>query len=361
MTQPVRFDDLTLEFLQQCLIKKGLEGADLKGFELTEVPEPGQAAAMTFIDLQHTSPNLPRRLIAKQKTEFVAAAEYVEKLGAASREVAFYDNIGKACLMDIPESYHGHYDRKSGEFLLIMEDRTGPPPGDWVTANIDQARSLIDGLKAMHSKWWEDEAIINADWTAKFSSQTGSMLQVMHETFQSCALEFNEVFKDDIDEHFAECVVKAYEKPRLLTAFDSMSKTLVHGDYHYKNALFPVDQPAVVFDWQTAGYGPASIDLARTFIFLGEDNANIHTVALLDNYHSAITSAGISYSRDQLSEDMSLGFIYNLWLSVAALMETDIHIIRDVIAAQGSTLQELCGTMSSHIARGGSLEFMESY
>jgi hypothetical protein len=63
-------------------------------------------------------------------------------------------------------------------------------------------------------------------------------------------------------------------------------------------------------------------------------------------------AAGIAdYSFDQLQADMFLGYLYTLWLVTAALMETDIQIIRDVGADKGSTLKQrvrhqqcACGT-----------------
>jgi hypothetical protein len=364
MSKPKQFSDITLPFLQRCLSAKGHDGDQLKGFSTSEVPEPGQTAAMTFIDLAYdtSSKGLPGRLIAKQRTDYEEAAAYIDSVGGTSREISFYAHIGKACQLDIPEFYYGYYEKESGEFLLIMEDRTGPPPGDWVTANLTQAESLMQSLVNMHAHWWQDPSISGAGWTAKFSSEPGCTLQVMQQSFQGCAESFVEVFKDEIDDHLADLVTSAFNKPHLIEAFDNRVKTLIHGDYHYKNALFPPGQAPVVFDWQLAGHGPPSIDIGRTFIFLGGSDINAQTDALLLKYHQALEAAGIAnYTYNQLQEDMALGFLYNVWLTIVALMETDVQIIRQVIAAKGSSVEKVLLDSSQRVAHSDCQAFVDAY
>jgi len=361
---PIKFEDITLAFLRSCLTENGLSGETLTGFDLSDVPEPGQTAAMAFINLysEKADVDLPTRLVAKQKTDHSDAFEYVEKLGATKREVDFYNQIGSACQMTVPKAFYGRYEQTTGDFLLIMEDRSGPQAGDWVTANLSQAQGLISNLVTMHSRWWESSQIKNADWSAGFSSEPGCFMHVMQQTFQDCATSFIDVFKDEIDDAYAELVLVAYNKPQAIRAFDNARSCLIHGDYHYKNAFFPEEALPIVFDWQCAGYGSPTIDLARVFIFLKGDGVDQQTDSMLAEYHTALTEAGVEhYSVSALQHDMALGYLYNTWLSVNALMETDINIIRDVIAAQGSDLQTVLFEMSARTRHSGCKEFIETY
>lgn len=360
---PTGFSELSLEFLQSCLTANGHDGSLLKDFRLAELPEPGQTAAMAFVELDYGgAPGAgPSRLVAKQKTDFADAQAYIEKLGATEREVAFYDQIGDACQMPIPKGYYGAY--KHGDFLLLMEDKSGPKPGDWITATTEQARGMLGNLQSMHAHWWENEDLKKADWSAGFNSESGCFMQTMQATFQMSAKGFLESFKDELEDNMAETILAAYNKPEVISAFDSMTGTLIHGDYHFKNAFFPEDAAPIVFDWQCSGYGTPTIDLARVFIFLrGGDDMDKETDEMLIDYHSALAARGISsYSLTQLQADMAPGFLYNTWLTVNALMETDVELIRSIVESHGSTLSELMTDFNARIKHSGCREFIENY
>ena len=188
-------------------------------------------------------------------------------------------------------------------------------------------------------------------------------MQVMQDTYQGNAEAFVQKFKDELDDHFAETVLAIYTKPDVIRAFDAAKGTLIHGDYHYKNAFFPEQSAPIVFDWQCAGHGTPTIDLARVFIFLrGGQATDDATDLLLADYQAALESSGISdYSLPALKDDMALGFLYNIWLTVNALMETDVQIIRSIIESHGSTLEVLMKDFSARILHSGTREFVEAY
>jgi thiamine kinase-like enzyme len=361
---PTSFSEITLEFLQYCLTDNGHRGELLTGFELTSLDEPGQTAAMSFIQLNYDGErgDCPDRLVAKQRTDFSDAWEYIEKMGITQREIDFYEHIGDQCQMTVPRGYYGQQ-AAQGDFLLLMEDKSGPHPGDWVTATLDQAKGLIGNLEAMHAHWWENQELKNASWTAGFNSEPGSFMQVMQDTYQKNAEAFVQTFNDELDDHLAETVLAAFKKPDVIRAFDPAKGTLIHGDYHYKNAFFPEESAPIVFDWQCAGHGTPTIDLARVFIFLrGGQEMDEATDLMLADYHAAIEASGVSdYSLSALTEDMALGYLYNIWLTVNALVETDVQLIRSIIESHGSTLEVLMEDFSARIRHSGAREFIEAY
>jgi aminoglycoside phosphotransferase (APT) family kinase protein len=120
--------------------------------------------------------------------------------------------------------------------------------------------------------------------------------------------------------------------------------TLVHGDLKRRNLRVGVlaGVPAVaVFDWETAGWGPPAVDLARSACSRPERRLNV----CLDTYRSA-RSPGLTLTREEVERQAAAGTILRCltaisWraLSLGPLWhDCDDHVRKQVLGGRAETL-----------------------
>jgi len=102
---------------------------------------------------------------------------------------------------------------------------------------------------------------------------------------------------------------------------EESSLTLMHGDAHYWNFMFPRNdnqQQALLLDWSEWEIGIGCYDLAFMIAcFWYPDRRQRHEAAILNQYHKVLLENGVSsYSRQECDFDYRLGIMRNLILPI---------------------------------------------
>jgi len=132
---------------------------------------------------------------------------------------------------------------------------------------------LLDGLAAMHARFWQapelrDPALglcDSAGLLQMFSPLMVAQLDDITTKHPQMLTRGWQILQESVAPDVAAILAQLMADPQpLLTVLDTQPWTLVHGNLQYGNmALLPGGRPQpVFFDWQTAGYSSAIIDLA---------------------------------------------------------------------------------------------------
>ncbi|HEU4433978.1 MAG TPA: aminoglycoside phosphotransferase family protein [Pyrinomonadaceae bacterium] len=257
-----------------------------------------------------SAPTLPDRLLLKWAIEESPAPERGEP------EIVFYRQLAPAlpsppmirCLATATPA--------SKEQWLILEDlrssHTNPP---WPERPSDKAvYDAVAVLAQLHARWWEAPALGSTvgHW------HTETALRTMVHGFRDHLPGFFADLGDDLplaDRGVLETAFNSSLRP-WLRLLDRRALTVVHGDAHTWNFLFPRagDGVPYIFDWQLWHLDVAAKDLAF-MIGLHWDRSTRQQLELplLHFYHEELIRAGIdTYSFDDLMLDYRRCLVRNL-------------------------------------------------
>ena len=256
-----------------------------------------------------SSPALPGRLLLKWPIE---QSNVLER----SAETGFYRDVAPTlssppiarCLATAPAS--------SAEQWLLLEDLRSThdcPP--WPERPSDhEVRAAVGVLGRLHARWWHDSS---------HDSTLGEphTLASVHNMVGDIAAHlpaFVDALGDDLSPHdrqLLESVFSSGLKPWLRLA-EPRHLTLIHGDAHTWNFLFPRTGKGTPYliDWQTWHRDVGARDLAF-MIALHWDRAIRQRLerSLLESYHKELEEAGIAtYPFEELLLDYRRCVVRNL-------------------------------------------------
>lgn len=299
--------------LTSALIAAGtLRQGAIRSVEITErIKTP--ISNLWFLEVDYaagSSPELPTRLLLKWPIEQSPAPERGEP------ELIFYRELAPAlpsppmvrCLATAPLT--------SKEQWLILEDlrssHTNPP---WPHRPTDkEVYAAVAVLACLHAHWWESPAL----GSTIGSPHTDTSLRTMVYGFRDHLPGFLNDLGDDlplVDRLLLEEVFNSSLRP-WLRLLEQRALTVIHGDAHTWNFLFPRTGEGIPYliDWQLWHPDVGVKDLAF-MIGLHWDRAAREQLELplLHCYHQELISAGISsYSFDDLFLDYRRCLVRNL-------------------------------------------------
>ena len=266
-----------------------------------------------FLEVEYaagSSPELPNRLLLKwARHESPAPA-------AGDSEVVFYRELAPAlpsppivrCLATAASD--------SGQRWLIIEDlrssHTNPP---WPQRPADNAvHDAVRVLARIHAQWWEAPELGSTIGTP----HTETDLRTMVNGFKAHLPGLFADLGDDLppaDRVVLEAVFNSSQRP-WLRLLDSRALTVIHGDAHTWNFLFPLSGQGTTYliDWQVWHLDIGARDLAF-MIALHWDRATRRQLELplLHVYHEELISAGVNnYSFGDLMVDYRRCVVRNL-------------------------------------------------
>lgn len=266
-----------------------------------------------FLEVTYSAdvfPNLPTRLLLKWAHEESAAPE------RGDPEVVFYRNLAPLlssppvaqCLATAPPT--------SKERWLIIEDlrstHTNPP---WPERpNDKEVHDAVAVLAQVHARWWEAPELGSTVGT----SHTETKLRTMVHGFRDQLPNFFVDLGDDLplaDRQVLEAAFNSSLRP-WLRLLDQRALTVIHGDAHTWNFLFPRSGQGMPYliDWQVWHLDLGARDLAFMIALHWDRTARRQLeLSLLRRYHYELNSAGISnYSFDDLLLDYRRCLVRNL-------------------------------------------------
>jgi len=301
---PKRIDDVTNGWLSQVLEaevndqqrERIGEGIGLMGdiYRLGLDYAEGQAAGPASVVVK-----LPSTL-EENRAQGVA-------LGMFSAEVTFYNQLAPRVSVGMPGIYFAAVAENGADFVIVMEDLSALSMVDQsVGMNVEQARSAVEVLAAVHAAFWDDVDKPELDW---IPTQTGPRIEFVDSMMAEIFPVFSEHFGDELPEGglaLYEQFIGNYLK--IMKVICARSPwTIAHQDFRIENLLFgvPGSGRVVVLDWQGIGRGVGAYDLA--YVLGGSMTSElrrVHERELVSAYHSALEAAGVEgYGSAQAWED----------------------------------------------------------
>ncbi|MFZ9726981.1 MAG: phosphotransferase [Ilumatobacteraceae bacterium] len=208
------------------------------------------------------------------------------------REVKFFKTLAKDVPFRVSQSYYGEVNEETSQFAMVVEDLGSLRIVDQVKGMaIDDARRAVDGVAAMHAKWWGKADALAADGTTISLGDPiypAVVPMVFAEGWEKCTKEIK--MPDSIMQvgpRFGAAVAP------LLSSLAQGPNTLAHGAYRAANSLFGNDDELVVLDFQLIGTGIGAYDLAY-FITqsISADDASRYERELFDRWIDGLLSRG---------------------------------------------------------------------
>jgi hypothetical protein len=191
------------------------------------------------------------------------------------------------------------------EYLLLMHDVSeGLFDNKEITPQTIYA--LLDALAAMHAMFWEDEALKDPELGLCTPDQMVKTFWKEHlhrYRHDNKATEYInagwDAFFELVPPDVCDAVQQLMEDPQpLFRKLAQLPATLVHGDYRLGNlALMPKTNQVIAFDWQHAGYAPATLCLS--WFIMGDNTLSVNEAA--------------EYYRQQLATRLGKRFDPDLW------------------------------------------------
>ena len=287
------------------------EGAIIKAAITERIKTP--ISNLCFLEVDYavgSSPRLPNRLLLKWTVEQSPAPERGEP------ELNFYRELARQlpsppmvqCLATAP--------RTGKEQWLILEDLrssyTNPPWPERPTDN--EVYEAVAVLAHLHAHWWEAPALGSTVGTF----HTGVSLRTMVYGFRDHLPGLVDDLGEDLplcDRLLLEEVFNSSLRP-WLRLLDRRALTVVHGDAHTWNFLFPRSgqgKPYLI-DWQLWHPDVGPKDLAFMMGLHWDRTVRDQLeLPLLQFYHQELIGAGVSnYSFDDLFLDYRRCLVRNL-------------------------------------------------
>jgi hypothetical protein len=257
-------------------------------------------------------PDLPRRMILKVP---FAGNEGALEMGRA--EIAAYHKIFAVMKEPlVPLFFADDIDEETGRSQLLLQDlsETHVCGGAKEDIAVWQWERAVETLAGFHALWWESDRL----------GSMGQMLTVA----DIDAIEAR--MKTDLPKFFVELgseitleIKKTYETAlEFLPDFwrkrytVAARNTLIHGDAHSWNFLFPRQESgrALMIDLATLRVRPATNDLAYLMALKWKRGLRAQLeLPLLQHYHAALLKCGVqNFSPNYSWEDCLLSYRYSI-------------------------------------------------
>jgi Ecdysteroid kinase-like family len=345
-------DHVTPEWLTRVLQDRGHLASGRVAAVHLKATRPTPASLVAHLEVQYTddaAASVPSQLFLKTSRPDLIAAFPLR----GQKEVAFYTRIA-ATMPDPPvvRCYDAVYAPEAQKFHLVLEDvsashfQTGwpvPPPQP-------QCAQAIDCLAKLHAHWWDHASLPQVVGARPTAASVQQLFSGVEHTLPG--------FLDFLGDRLSgtRCAVYAQAlrvaPPLTQRLLAGHGLTLVHGDAHVWNFLFPHngDTDTVrIIDWEGWRVGLGTMDLAYMMAlhWYPERRARLEQ-ALLRRYHAQLLTHGVvGYEWDACWYDYRLAAVRNLFIPMwqwAAKLAPAIwwsHLERAMLAFEDLHCSEL--------------------
>lgn len=243
------------------------------------------------------------------------------KVGKSSKEHYFYTHIAQELPASLlPRCFYTGYDDATGLTCLLLEDLEAtyfqteyplPPPLPWCEATVQE-------LAKIHACFWNDPRLetvfrpaiaTGRAWTDRLSLAVQSIPAFLDFLGDRLAPDRKKIYQ------------QIYQKDAAFLQFPPVHQTLIHGDLHFWNVLFPRSpgkDTLRFIDWNMWDISRPTDDLAYLIaLHWFPERRSRFEKRLLDLYFSALGECGITdTSRADLWQDYGVSLIRNLLIPV---------------------------------------------
>ena len=267
---------------------------------------------------------------------------YPEYTGVCYKEVEFYARTDLSADLPLLKCYNSAFSFKPGGTYLLFEDlsethftpdlsESRTNPYSKYPLSEKQYEGAINCLASIHSHWWNRPGFRRMICSEESKKVFAFFVESVGEKLG--------YFFDYLGDKISSKVQKLYES--ILAAYPTLywnyidngaQLTIVHGDAHFENFMFPRNQDnghIVLLDWQIWRVDVGCSDLAH-MMTLGwfPNQRKLLEKRMLRHYHKRLVQHGINnYSWEDCWYDYRLGAIRSLFMPVhflGALNESDV-------------------------------------
>jgi thiamine kinase-like enzyme len=297
------------EWLSQVLRENGLlDRGSVTGVVTKSGPKSRSSIVRLILNYTEDAPtSAPRRIMLKLPAGMI--------VGSVDRESEFYTSVAPKMVNPPTIQCYGA-GISGGKYYLLLEDLSDThfahPPA-MIPPLRAQSDQIITALAQLHAAWWEHPSLgitignLPNPETARtlvneavssfpgFADFLGDRLSAGRHALYA---KIFDSFVDKLGERFAT----------------SRGFTLIHGDPHIGNFLYPIDEAKDtlrILDWKSWDVGPVTDDLAymMALFWFPERRARLER-PLLVYYHSLLLGCGVqNYTWDALWHDYRLSVI----------------------------------------------------
>jgi hypothetical protein len=335
---PTDLDGLTPAFLSEVL------GAEVASVDGSLVAAQGAVSTAARLELGYASDGRgPEAVFAKWSSPIEAVRQMAAQNGMYRREVRFYQDLAESSDVAKPACHFAGWDRKSDEFLLILEDMSASRVGNFYSSSLEDVRQVVEALPRFHARWWEHEDLRRLRWLFPLDhpAASGGLQAAFAAALPVAQQRFPSEFGGALGA-VAVAIVEGY--PEIASRYGARPATLAHSDLHLQQVFFPGEHGGrfAIFDWQTIGRGFAGQDVARVIgMSLTPEMRRAHERELVELYHRGLVEAGVAaYPFETCWDDYRLGMSWSALLNVVAGASVDQAAMDADAAEHGTTLAE---------------------
>ncbi len=234
-----------------------------------------------------------------------------EVFRSTRKEATFYELVrGSEQSKALLTSFGTTIDDSAKSAVILMEDKGEEfYVTEWpVPPQIGACKQAVRALAAIHATWWNSPALEGKE----VDRLTDRIVNLPDEPSRSVLAAFLDALGDGISKPRRAIVEQLLERyPRTLERriAETNHQTLVHGDAHFWNVLFPKDESQVPIwiDWQAWGVSFGAFDLAYMIgLHWFPERRNRFEKDLLRTYLAELHQRGIDYLYDDLIYDYRL-------------------------------------------------------
>jgi Ser/Thr protein kinase RdoA (MazF antagonist) len=239
---------------------------------------------------------------------------------AGQKEVRFYQVLVDGAIeLPVPRCYDAVCSEEGKGFHLLLEDlsETHVPLQAPLPPSKSQCEQVVDTLARIHAFWWDHPVLGRNLGTLPSEVPEWDFCGGLGETFPRFVDFVGEGLFDDRREIYERVLVSAPALSKRWT--EGKHLTLVHGDAHAWNFLYPRDPDKDVprlLDWDawSVSIGPSDLAFLIALFWFPERRARMERT-LVKRYHERLLTYGVKgYDWDVCWDDYRLGVIQCLFL-----------------------------------------------
>ncbi len=321
---PKSIEQLDVELLSDCL------GTDIVDFDATRIgADRGMLGEIYLLHLTYpstpTGPAGPTEIVAKFAALRHGSLASAKRGGAHERELRCFDEFLADTEVNTPRCHGAFYDPHDATFLLLQDAIDNDPTIDQLTGlSLEQARLVLTEAARLHARWWNDPRLAAATWLPPLDGP-----QRVHNLTTLAATgwpKLTDMLGNELTEAEQRLGAELPERVHAaLTELARLPATLLHCDLRADNLLFsPSGDKVTIVDWQGAGTGPPSFDLAYFLTqSLTVEDRRAHEDDLLDFYRDQLAHAGLHLSSSEVRAGYSASLHYGLVIACALPLIAD--------------------------------------
>jgi hypothetical protein len=292
-------DQVTPRWLTATLARGGhLPAGEVKSVALRRVHEEQLHSVSYFLDV-HYAPGAPSTAPQHLFLKLPRAGVDLNLIAwVGEREVRLYEAVAPDH-RDLPiiPCYDAVYDPEQRAYHLLLADlsATHDQPAWHLTIADHYITQTVEALAAFHAYWWEHPRLTNGLGDLLTPEQVTQEIARFQEGYVAFSRLLGERLSAD-DRRVYECVLNAL--PSLWESRTELAgQTLVHGDAHFWNFLYPLDVEAhrtYLLDWQRYHISPGTKDLAYTIVLRYPHRTLENERLLVRRYHEGLLRHGVA-------------------------------------------------------------------